>query len=97
MAIEKVKPWSNPSWQKTKGHRQKPNWKMDNKIVLEGIYANKKQKATIRRQSKKGETRDEQRTCAWRNPSLQKAKGYHKKPMQEWRDGQQTCGLGFYV
>ncbi len=42
---------------------------MDNEIVLEGIYVHKKQKAAIRSQSKKGETRDEQQTCAWRNPS----------------------------
>lgn len=33
---------------------------MDNEIVLEGIYGNKKQKAIIGSQSKKGETRDEQ-------------------------------------
>ncbi len=70
---------------------------MDNEIVLEEIYANKKQKAVTRSQSKKGETRDEQRTCAWRNPSSQKPKGHRQKPMQEWRDGQQTCGLGFQV
>ncbi len=97
MAIEKVKRWSNPFWQKAKGHHQRPNWKMDKEIVLEGIYANKKQKAATRSQSKKGETRDEQRTYAWRNPSWQKAKGHRQKPMQEWRDGQQTRGLGFKV
>jgi len=95
-----VKPWTNMSGHKAKGHHQKPKWvdrrETNNGLVLEGVHPNRKQKDIARRQSKSGEMRDGQETCAWRIHPNRKQKAIVESWSEsgEMRDRQRTHGVG---